>query len=144
MINRREALVGMSAAAIATATPSSFALGRLLEPPLTDAQPGASIAQPNAELDERLRKDIAELAARPNSEEGVPVILACVNLMASKQKKNARPAALSAMNTAVVADFKRNTAAWERIKPNSPEVDVATLIQIMAERDVAIGGKEYK
>jgi hypothetical protein len=144
MMNRREALISLSAAAIGTATPSSSALIRFLDPALSEAQKALPSTQSNAAIDERLRKDVAELAARPNSEEGVPVILACLNLVTDKQGKPARPAKLSPMNIAVVADFRRNAAAWERIKPDSPGGDVATLIQIMAERDVANGGKEYK
>jgi hypothetical protein len=45
------------------------------------------------------------------------------------------------MNNAVTNEFRTTAAAWERIKPNSAEGDVGSLIQVLATRDFASGGK---
>lgn len=145
MINRRDVLIGMSAAALGAATPLSALVG-LLEPGLhgmqSPATGGLTKDAANDAADERLRKDLARLAPRANSEEGVPVFLACMNLVTDKSSHKAPPVQLTALNTAVAAEFRQTAAAWERIRPNAPATDVAEIIVVLADRDFANGGTE--
>jgi hypothetical protein len=130
MMNRREALLGLSAAALGASVTSASPLLAVAA-----GTPTKTVA--NEAVDERLRKDIDRLSPRVNSEEGVPVFLACVNLVGK-----AAPAALTPLNAAVAAEFRRDAAAWERIRPNSPETEVGKLIEVLAYRDFSGGGTE--
>ena len=134
MVNRREALLSIGAAAFGSATPSASALVRLLE---------SGALSSDADLDDRLRKEIAEQASRSTSEEGVPMFLACVNLVEDKSSGKVPFAAPTALSSAIAAEFRRDTAAWERIEPNAPASDIAKLIQALAEQDFAGGGTEH-
>jgi hypothetical protein len=134
-INRRKALLGISAAAFAASVSSTSALAE-----------GAIATQPDTAgaADDRLRKDLAGMAHRADSEEGVPVLLACVNLVPERTGIKAPAAKLSPMNKAVAADFHATAAAWQRLKPNAAEGDVGSMIQVLALRDFAIVGKGGK
>jgi hypothetical protein len=121
MINRREALLGMSAAALGVvATPSS------------------ALADKAADLaaDAQLKEDLKLLKPWVLSEEGIPVILACVN-----QVGHPAAAALSPMNARITADFRETAAAWDRVLPHSPETDAGKTIQLLARKDFEKGGK---
>jgi hypothetical protein len=148
MINRREALLGISAAALSSMTSSASALSALVAPNLTGAERAALGAAPSdadaAAAEDRLRKELAQMASRADSEEGVPVLLACVNQVVDKATGKVPPAALSPWNAVVVADFRQTAAAWQRVRPNATEGDVGSLIQVLAVRDFAAGGKERK
>ena len=146
MINRRQALLGMSAAALGAA-PSASALAGLLGTGVTGvpaANTPAKDAGSDAAVDDRLRKDLAQLDSRANSEEGVPVLLACVNLVAEKGSHRTSHAALTPFNTALTVEFRRNAAAWERVRPKSTAGDVGILIEVLAARDFNSGGKEFQ
>ena len=120
MINRRQALLGMSAAALGiTVTPT---------PALAD------MAADQA-ADAKLREELKLLKPWVLSEEGIPVILACVNQV------GATHAALTPMNARIVADFRETAAAWDRVMPHSPESDVGKTIQLLARKDFERGGK---
>jgi hypothetical protein len=140
MVNRREVLIGVSAVLGAAAT-SSAALAEFLEPRLQGSpSDGQTKDAGNDAVDERLRKDLARLAPRANSEEGVPVFLACINLVPEKGS-HPKPR-LTPLNKAIAAEFRQTAAAWERIKPNPPVADVAEVIVVMADRDFLHGGTE--
>ena len=138
MMNRREALFGFGVAAIGAATPPSSAFVRIIESGLPITQSDAT----DANIDDRLRKEIAEQAARSTSEEGVAVLLACVNLVEDKSSGKVPPVAPTKLSTTIAAELRRDSAAWERIQPNAPASDIAKLIQMLAERDFAGGGTE--
>ncbi len=139
MMNRREALLGMGAAALGASVSSATPLGPLFPGVPGDQTTGDQATKgANDAVDGRLRKDIDRLSPRVNSEEGVPVFLACVNLVGNK----ATPASLTTLNAAVAAEFRRDAAAWERILPNSPETEVGKLIEVLAYRDFSKGGTE--
>lgn len=144
MKNRREVLIGMSAAALGAAAAPAHALTGFIESihhgaeGLTSAAPDAG----NDSVDERLRKDLARLAPRENSEEGVPVFLACINLVPDPSLHKVPPIQLTALNTAVAAEFRQTAAAWKRIRPNAPVADVAEVIVVLADRDFSNGGTE--
>ena len=142
-MNRREVLASMCAAAVGVVGWPNSALARLLRREAAANQSAAvqSHGVENSVVDDRLRRDLAQLGIRADSEEGVPVILACENLVVAKGQK-AAPLRLTAFNTAFVSEFRRNAEAWERLQPNSPNTDVAKLIQILAKRDFAQGGLE--
>jgi hypothetical protein len=148
MMNRREALLTISAAAVTFAAPSSSALAEVLHPslPLAEADPGVPTDQvaANQAADDELRADLAGMVNRADSEEGVPVLLACVNLVRDASSGRVPQVKLTAMNKAVVADFLTTAAAWQRIKPAATEGDVGNLIQVLAVRDFASHGKGAK
>jgi hypothetical protein len=116
MMNRREALVRLGTAALIAGLPAASSLAQASE---------------NDALDARLRKDIARLEPRVNSEEGVPVLLACVNLVGPQP---------AAHNSAVAAEFRQTAAAWERIHPHPKDTDVGKVIEVLAYRDFSKGG----
>ena len=123
MMNRREALLGMSAAIL---TASVGALGE------------QTATFPDSAVDDRLRSDIDRLSPRVNSEEGVSVFLACVNVIGRKPA----PASLTRSDAAVASEFRRDAVAWERIRPNAPATEVGKLIEVLAYRDFSRGGRE--
>ena len=139
-MNRRIALVAIVAA---TGIPvsSRAARARFLESGQAryGAVPGAT-AEEADEVDRRLRKDLARLAPRAYSEEGIPVFLACEDLVLAKTSQKSA-ATLSPFNAELAADFHKNAAAWQRIHPHAPDADVGKLIEVLAERDFAGGGR---
>ena len=146
-MNRRRALLVIGAAAFSGVGQASSALVRLLQSGLSGKQVAASTTRSktdNQAADDRLRKDLARLDARVNSEEGVPVFLGCINLVANKNSPEPAAVTLTAFNAAVAADFRQTAAAWERLRPNSTESDVAHVIEVLAYRDFSGGGKEQR
>jgi hypothetical protein len=143
MLNRRQVLAGMSVAALGSAA-SASPLNVFITPSFTQHPGVAAEIQPQEAVDkaieDRLRSDLTQLDSRANSEEGVPVFLGCVNLVTPQAQR----VVLSALNTTLVADFRKNAAAWERIRPKSTANDVGILIEVLAARDFDIGGKEAK
>ena len=143
MITRRKAVLGLSAAALGSAAPSTLGLLELLPPP--PARAASTFAVPAAEdraVDERLRRELAQLASNEDSEEGVPVILACINQVPDAQTRRPPPVHLTPFNVTLTAQMRQNAAAWQRIRPNAPASDVARLIQLLAYRDLSAGRLE--
>ena len=132
MINRRTTLLGI-AAACGTGL-SHAALGRLAD--TGPKVPAADTAKSAGEAD--LRADLARMnSPHELSEEGVPVVLACVNVVAEQAgKKGPSPTPFSAQ---IASDLRRYGDAWQRLHPDAPEGDVAKLINVLAERDFARG-----
>ena len=144
MMNRRGALAAMAAATYG-AVSSNDALARLLR--RTQGLQGAIAGavpkdDPKPAVDARLREDLARLAPREYSEEGIPVFLACEDLVVRTTPRSA--AAIAPLNAALVADFRKNVEAWQRLHPDAPSTDVAKVIEVLADRDFARGGKEYQ
>jgi hypothetical protein len=52
------------------------------------------------------------------------------------------PVTLTALNTSLAAEFRQTAAAWERIRPDPAASDVGHVIEVLAVRDFANGGKE--
>lgn len=133
MINRRTTLLGL-AAACGTAI-SSTALGRFAD--VASRAPAAGVPTPAGEAE--LRDDLARMSApHALSEEGVPVFLACVDVVAEQAGKTRTSA--TPFSAQIASDLRRYGDAWQRLHPDAPEGDVAKLIQILAERDFAHGG----
>jgi len=110
MMNRRNALLAMSATA----------LGGL---------------RARQRLDDGLRKDFARLASREYSEEGVPVFLACDDLVAKQACLKQHPVQLTPFNAALSSEFRQNAEAYLRIKPDAGPLDVGKVIELMTDRD---------
>ena len=143
MMNRRGAIAAM-AAATCGAVSSNAAIARLLRAPQEAGAAGAPRkGAPNDAVDARLRADVARLAPREYSEEGIPVFLACEDLLMKQPSRN--PAgALTPFNAALAADLRKYAEAWRRIHPNAPDTDVAKVIEVLADRDFSDGGKEHQ
>jgi peptidoglycan/xylan/chitin deacetylase (PgdA/CDA1 family) len=135
MMNRRNALGVLAATAVGGLGASRSKLGAFLQAAGGTAQAPADATAASA--DEQLRKDLARMAPRADSEAGVPVLLACQDLVAEKMW-----AKTTAANAAIAAEFRRTAAAWQRIKPGAPATDVGNLIQVLADHDFANGGNE--
>ena len=141
MMNRRRALVAI-AVATGSAVSSKAALARLLEsgPAHHEAPSGASPKEDTGTVDARLGEDLARLAPRAYSEEGIPVVLACEDLV--RDGTSRQPATtLTPFNTAFATDLRKNAEAWQRIHPDAADADLAKLIEALADRDFAVGGK---
>ena len=140
MMNRRIALVAI-AAATGGAVSSKAALARLLESGQArqDAPSGALPKEAVDEVDVRLREDLARLAPRAYSEEGIPVFLACEDLVADRTSQKSA-ATLTPFNAALAADLRKNAEAWQRIHPHATDADVGKLIEVLADRDFVGGG----
>ena len=140
MMNRRKALVAI-AAATGSAVSSKAALARLLESGQAhhESPSGAPPKEAISAVDARLREDLARLAPRAYSEEGIPVFLACEDLV--RDGTSRQPAALSRFNAAFAADLRKNAEAWQRIHPDATDADIGKLIEVLADRDFAGGGR---
>lgn len=134
MINRRTTLLSMAAAFGAAI--SNAALGRFAGSAPTKPAAGAAKSTGEAELHD----DLVRMAApREYSEEGVPVFLACVDLVAEQAGKSGPPA--NPFSAQIAANLRRYGDAWQRLHPDAPEGDVARLIQILADRDFVRGAR---
>ena len=133
MINRRTTLIAI-AAACGTVL-SHAALGRFSDTGPT--VPGADAPKPAGEAE--LRDNLARVGSHEYSEEGVPVFLACVDLVAEQAGKTGpSPTPFSAR---IVSDLRRYGDAWQRLHPDAPETDAAKVIEMLAERDFVLGAK---
>jgi hypothetical protein len=155
MMNRRRALLVISGATFGGVAGASSSVARPLPSTLFGEQAGASTTQAAAAdkaadraadkaADSQLREELARIATRADSEEGVPVFLACLNLVASDASHKAPPAALTALNASLAVEFRQTAAAWERVRPNPAASDVGHVIEVLAVRDFANGGKGPK
>ena len=142
MMNRRGALAAMAAATFG-AVPASAALAGLLptDPAQTDGAASGNPPKGAAQdaVEERLGQDVARLAPRAYSEEGVPVFLACENLEADKALRGPK-VELTPFNTSVASDFRKTAEAWQRIHPDAPDTDISKVIEVLADRDFTNGG----
>ncbi len=118
MINRRKTLLAMIGAWGAGLL--SPALARLPDTPADT-------------VEKALREDLTRLGERAYSEEGIPVFLACVDLVAPKNGRAIVPT--SALSRTVASDLRKNGEAWLRIYPKASDGDVSKLIELLAERD---------
>ncbi len=138
MIDRRDVLRALAATAIGGVTPLSSTLAWTQTPAATPPAP-ASTGQPkDSATEDRLRKELDALAAREYSEEGVPVLLACEDLVG---KKVPGPK-LTDFNRAFAAEFYRTGEAWKHLRPDAAAGDVGKVIEVLADRDFDRGGKE--
>ena len=143
MLNRRKTLLAMAGAFGAGV--SAPALARLL--PWDEEPSGTSSGSEHAgstgdPVEESLREDIARLGSRAYSDEGIPVFLACEDLVAAKTHRHAPPP--SGWNQTVASDIRKNGEAWLRIFPKAPDSDISKLIEILAQRDFSRGRRGQK
>ncbi len=134
MINRRTTLLAIAAACSTGLTHA--ALGRLADTGPT--MPAAGGTKPADEAE--LRDDLARMSSPHElSEEGVPVFLACVDVVAEQAgKTGASPTAFSAQ---IASALRGYGDAWQRLHPDAQEGDVAKLINVLAGRDFARGAQ---
>ena len=132
MINRRRTLLGIAAACGTGILQAVLGRGAAAGPTM----PAAGSKKPTSDVE--LRDDLARMSSPHElSEEGVPVLLACVDLVAEHAgKKGPSPNPFSAQ---IASDLRRYGDAWQRLHPDAQEGDVAKLINVLAERDFARG-----
>lgn len=131
MVNRRTTLLAMVAAGL-----SCTAVARAL-----NADPRAAAApDPNGpQVDQALKDDLATLGSHEYSDEGIPVFLACVDLVAEQAGKPV-PAPTD-LSRHMAHELRRYGDAWQRMHPDAPDTDASKVIEVLAVRDFAGGGK---
>jgi hypothetical protein len=132
MVNRRKTILALAGAGVCTL------VGRAVQ---AKQSPGAS---PNAgpvpaDPDRALKDDLATMGSHEYSDEGIPVFLACVNLVAEKAGQPV--AETTKFSKQVAADLRRYGDAWLHMHPDAPDTDVSKVIEVLAVRDFAYGGK---
>ena len=141
-MTRRKAVFGITVAALGSAALPAPGLFEVTQPDSLIAGKTAPCAEPNEVIDDRLSRDIARMAFRADSEEGVPVLLACINQVVGRSVSKAAAVKLVPWNAQIAGEIRQDAAAWQRIRPNCPVSDVAHLIQVVAQRDISAGGME--
>ncbi len=128
IISRREALVGVKLTVFA-------GLNWILS--------GKNRALPRLDTisDDSLEVDLKRLQARIDSEEGVPMILACETVWLD-QAAGQRAPIPSSLNRKVAIAFRRYADEWQRIRPNAQSADVSKIVELLAARDFTSGGAE--
>ncbi len=133
--NRRQALIGFGLTAIhggvrSIARPFASWLWTGTTPDLLQSESSLDLA-----LDDRLRADLERLAPRAYSEEGVPMFLACVDLVPARSSQPAGNVTLTPLSSALASTLHKNAEAYRRIRPAAKVSDVAPLIEVLADRD---------
>lgn len=139
LFNRRQALISIGVAALRGV---GWSLPRPIRPLLWEgAHPSLQSSETplDASIDNRLRDDLARLAPRVYSEEGIPVFLACVNLVPARGSRLPSRPALSPLSGALASSLQRNAEAYQRIRPGAVAKDIAPLIEVLADRDFSRG-----
>lgn len=108
-----------------------------------DGQARAPATASGDELGDQVLKDLTRLGSRVYSEEGIAVFLACENLVRGGDGAPVVLPAPEPLNTALAATFRRYAEVLPRVRPNVTEGDVAKLVELLAERDFAAGGKGF-
>ena len=134
-MNRRGALVTLGLTAFGGV---AWSISRPLLLWANPTQAAPSSTPSRDAFDDRLRKDVARLSPRVYSEEGIPVFLACENLVHTSHEP--ATVALTPMNKALASALERNAEAWQRIRPDAQAKEVAQLIEVLAYRDFTQGG----
>ena len=141
MVDRRTLLLAMAACGAGLSREAPGRVQGAVQPDAGPARPAADAppADAPAAADAELREDLARMGSHEYSDEGIPVFLACVDVVAERaHRPQVSPAALSAR---LAADLRRYGEAWERLHPDAPDTDISKVIEVLAERDFARGGK---
>ena len=125
-IRRRSAILSLFGAIWAFASCSPFR-----RQPKISAQP----------VDEQLASELEQIEARVYSEQGIPMLLACQNLDGASGKSSGSLSSQS-RNPGLAARFRELAQALQRLRPNLKDNDVGKLVEVLAVRDLAAGGKE--
>jgi len=89
--------------------------------------------------EQKLQSELATLARRVYSEEGIPMFLACENLTGAQPNSQTQPGKL---NHNVATAFHRYAAEWQHMHPDAKVADVAKIVELLANRDFTAGGLE--
>ncbi len=142
LINRRQALISLG---VAWCRGVMWSLPRPVRPAPWEETPLRSDrfeTPPESAVDMRLREDLARLAPRIYSEEGIPVFLACMNMVPARTLHKPAKVTLPPLSAALASAFHRNAEAFQRIRPDAKAQDVAPLIEVLADRDFSNGRGE--
>lgn len=84
----------------------------------------------------KLLEELARLDARDYSEEGIPMFLACENRAGGTGEGDRHPSAIPE-NAALAMEFRNLAKLLPQIRPSASEDDVARLVEILADEDLA-------
>jgi hypothetical protein len=94
------------------------------------------------ELSQELVRELDRLAKRKYSEEGIPMFLACDNLVRAAERPAIGAAELTS-NAPLLAAFRRYADALPQARANVSDGDVAKIVELLADQDFASGGRRY-
>ena len=139
VINRRGALLSLVIAAFGRAG-FGFAHKGTVGARVAQANSVPSDTQALNAAEGRLQQDLERLSGRVYSEEGIPMVLACENLVPSQTTSTAFVP--TALNRNLSSAFRRDTNTFEHMKPDASAADIAKIIEMLADRDFSAGGLE--
>lgn len=139
MIGRRGALYGIGVAMLGSAW-QRVSWAPLRRQRGDQGQVGAPRTAAD-ELGEQVLRDLTRLGSRVYSEEGIAVFLACENLVRRGDGSASALPAPEPLNIALAATFRRYAEVLPRVRADVTEGDVAKLVELLADRDFAAGGK---
>jgi hypothetical protein len=102
----------------------------------------AAAAGQEIDLSKELDRELARLEKRMYSEQGIPMFLACDNLPRTESIEAVRTRALPSSGP-LVAAFRRYVEALPQVRTDATEVDVAKIVELLADQDIASGGTRY-
>jgi hypothetical protein len=92
--------------------------------------------------DNQLLKDLDRLAGRVNSEEGVPMFLACEDLAPHESARKSETVTSTSLNDDFVSMFRRDVTAVQLARPDAPLTSIAKIVERLAEKDFGIAPPE--
>lgn len=141
MISRRGAMVAMAAATFGRLG-ALVCMGRQLRPYNAAHGFTSSEAQLGDKRDNSLSAQLNGLQARVYSEEGIPMFLACENLVPNQTSREHSTVPPTRLNTIAASAFHRYADEWQHARPDAPVTDVAKIVELLAYRDFTAGGIE--
>jgi hypothetical protein len=87
--------------------------------------------------DEELLKDLDRLAVRVNSEEGIPMFLACEDLGADRQEETD-----TQFNHEFVSTLLRDAGWVQTARPDAPLTVLAKIVERLSEVDFALSKQQ--
>jgi hypothetical protein len=85
-------------------------------------------------------RDLARVENRKYAEEGIPMLLACDNLV---DPRRAGAKNVPEENAPLAAAFRHYVDLLPRVRASVSADDVARIVELLAEQDFAAGGKRY-
>lgn len=92
-----------------------------------------------AAAENRLWSDIDRLRERLTSEEGIPMFLACENLVQGEAGAVPADGTSAALNEKLALAFQRDTETWQRTRSELTVTDLCRIVEVLAARDFAPG-----
>lgn len=106
----------------------------------SSATPAASAG--TKAFDEHLALEMKRLDKRVYSEEGIPMLLACENLVPNAATGMPVVLPTTEFNKVFSSAFRQYAEAWQRLLPGATDASIPKVLEFLADMDFARGGKE--